>query len=81
MATSFKPRNDGCSPPSRCTLQAYIRCETQVNSRAYCGFFNFKSADQQKTVNLLSGGERNRLNLARTLKQSGNLLILDGKWD
>ncbi|KAG5180573.1 ABC transporter ATP-binding protein [Tribonema minus] len=49
----------------------------KVNSRAYCGFFNFKGIDQQKTVNLLSGGERNRLNLARTLKQGGNVLMLD----
>ncbi|CAM9699467.1 unnamed protein product [Ascophyllum nodosum] len=48
-----------------------------INSRAYLSWFNFKSGDQQKKVNLLSGGERNRLNLARTLKQGGNLLLLD----
>ncbi|CAM9243708.1 unnamed protein product [Discosporangium mesarthrocarpum] len=48
-----------------------------VNSRAYLTWFNFRSGDQQKKVNLLSGGERNRLNLARTLKQGGNLLLLD----
>ncbi|CBJ27386.1 ABC transporter ATP-binding protein [Ectocarpus siliculosus] len=48
-----------------------------INSRAYLSWFNFKGGDQQKKVNLLSGGERNRLNLARTLKQGGNLLLLD----
>ncbi|CAM9588805.1 unnamed protein product [Chrysoparadoxa australica] len=48
-----------------------------LNSRAYCSLFNFKGGDQQKTVDLLSGGERNRLNLARTLKLGGNLLMLD----
>ncbi|CAM9928695.1 unnamed protein product [Scytosiphon promiscuus] len=48
-----------------------------INSRAYLSWFNFKGGDQQKKVNLLSGGERNRLNLARTLKQGGNLLMLD----
>ena len=48
-----------------------------VNSRAYLGWFNFKGADQQKPVGVLSGGERNRLNLALTLKQQGNLLLLD----
>lgn len=40
-------------------------------------WFNFKGADQQKPVGVLSGGERNRLNLALTLKQQGNLLLLD----
>ena len=48
-----------------------------VNSRAYLGWFNFKGADQQKPVEVLSGGERNRLCLAQTLKQGGNLLLLD----
>lgn len=46
-----------------------LPCVVAANSRAYLGWFNFKSADQQKKVNVLSGGERNRLNLARTLKQ------------
>jgi sulfate-transporting ATPase len=50
-----------------------------VNSRAYCGFFNFKKTSQSKRVDMCSGGERNRLNLARTLKQGGNLLLLDGE--
>mmetsp|Transcript_25619 Transcript_25619/g.33534 ORF Transcript_25619/g.33534 Transcript_25619/m.33534 type:complete len:643 (+) Transcript_25619:68-1996(+) len=48
-----------------------------MNSRAYCSNFNFKGGDQQKSVASLSGGERNRLNLARTLKMGGNLLLLD----
>jgi energy-dependent translational throttle protein EttA len=49
----------------------------QVPSRAYCGRFNFSGADQQKKVGLLSGGERGRLHLAKTLMQGGNVLMLD----
>jgi ATP-binding cassette ChvD family protein len=49
----------------------------EVNSRAYCGWFNFKGADQQKKVGMLSGGERNRVHLAKMLKEGGNLLLLD----
>jgi len=49
----------------------------EVNSRAYCAAFNFKGADQQKKVRDLSGGERNRLHLAKLLKSGGNLLLLD----
>jgi ATP-binding cassette ChvD family protein len=49
----------------------------EISSRAYCGWFNFKGADQQKKVGLLSGGERNRVHLAKMLKQGGNLLLLD----
>ena len=49
----------------------------EVPSRAYCGWFNFKGADQQKKVGLLSGGERNRVHLAKLLKEGGNLLLLD----
>ena len=48
-----------------------------VNARAYCAGFNFKGADQQKKVGILSGGERNRLHLAKLLKSGGNLLLLD----
>jgi ATP-binding cassette ChvD family protein len=48
-----------------------------VNSRAYCGWFGFRGSDQQKKVGTLSGGERNRLHLAKLLKQGGNLLLLD----
>jgi len=49
----------------------------EMPSRAYISAFGFKGPDQQKPVNVLSGGERNRLNLAMTLKQGGNLLLLD----
>ena len=51
--------------------------DAQMNSRAYCSAFNFKGGDQQKTVNLLSGGERNRVHMARLLKSGGNVLLLD----
>ena len=49
----------------------------EINSRAYCGAFNFKGSDQQKKVGMLSGGERNRVHLARMLKKGANLLLLD----
>ena len=49
----------------------------EISSRAYCGSFNFKGADQQKKVGLLSGGERNRVNLAKMLKSGANVLLLD----
>ena len=49
----------------------------KMNSRAYAGLFNFKSTDQQKRVNQLSGGERNRIHLAKVLKMGANLLLLD----
>jgi ATPase subunit of ABC transporter with duplicated ATPase domains len=49
----------------------------KVNSRAYCSWFNFKGADQQKKVGTLSGGERNRVHLAKVLKSGGNLILLD----
>ncbi|HTK86449.1 MAG TPA: energy-dependent translational throttle protein EttA [Nitrospiraceae bacterium] len=51
--------------------------KVEVNSRAYCGRFNFGGTEQQKKVKDLSGGERNRVHLARMLKEGSNLLILD----
>ncbi|OYZ89627.1 MAG: energy-dependent translational throttle protein EttA, partial [Xanthobacter sp. 17-67-6] len=49
----------------------------EIPSRAYCAAFNFKGGDQQKKVGMLSGGERNRVHLARTLQRGGNVLLLD----
>ena len=49
----------------------------ETSSRAYVGRFNFRGQDQQKKIGLLSGGERNRVHLAKTLKAGGNLLLLD----
>ncbi|MCU1475786.1 MAG: transporter ATP-binding protein [Subtercola sp.] len=58
--------------------QDYIQVgKTEIPSRAYVSTFGFKGPDQQKRAGVLSGGERNRLNLALTLKQGGNLLLLD----
>ncbi|TFD27449.1 energy-dependent translational throttle protein EttA [Cryobacterium cryoconiti] len=58
--------------------QDYIQVgKTEIPSRAYVSTFGFKGPDQQKKAGVLSGGERNRLNLALTLKQGGNLLLLD----
>ncbi len=51
--------------------------DAKVNSRAYCSSFNFRGGDQQKKVGLLSGGERNRVHMARLLKDGGNVLLLD----
>ncbi len=51
--------------------------ERQINSRAYVSSFNFKGADQQKKVGVLSGGERNRVHLAKMIKRAGNVLLLD----
>jgi ATP-binding cassette ChvD family protein len=51
--------------------------DAEINSRAYCGAFNFKGGDQQKKVGLLSGGERNRVHMAKLLKSGGNVLLLD----
>ncbi|MGH7445433.1 MAG: ATP-binding cassette domain-containing protein, partial [Longimicrobiales bacterium] len=50
---------------------------TKVNSRAYCSWFGFKGGDQQKKVGVLSGGERNRVHLAKVLKSGGNVILLD----
>ena len=51
--------------------------DAEMNSRAYCGAFNFKGGDQQKKVKLLSGGERNRVHMAKLLRSGGNVLLLD----
>lgn len=51
--------------------------DAEMNSRAYCGAFNFKGGDQQKPLNLLSGGERNRVHMAKLLREGGNVLLLD----
>lgn len=51
--------------------------DAEMNSRAYCGAFNFKGGDQQKKVGLLSGGERNRVHMAKLLRSGGNVLLLD----
>jgi ATP-binding cassette ChvD family protein len=51
--------------------------DAEINSRAYCSSFNFKGGDQQKPLGLLSGGERNRVHMAKLLKDGGNVLLLD----
>ena len=51
--------------------------DAQMNSRAYCSAFNFKGGDQQKKVGMLSGGERNRVHMAKLLRSGGNVLLLD----
>jgi len=49
----------------------------EISSRAYCSWFGFKGSDQQKKLGTMSGGERNRVHLAKLLKEGGNLLLLD----
>ncbi|SDW95728.1 energy-dependent translational throttle protein EttA [Roseicitreum antarcticum] len=58
-------------------LDVIMLGDAEVNSRAYVGAFNFKGGDQQKKVGLLSGGERNRVHLAKLLRSGGNVLLLD----
>ena len=58
-------------------LDIVILGHAEVSSRAYCGAFNFKGTDQQKKVGLLSGGERNRVHMAKLLRSGGNVLLLD----
>jgi ATP-binding cassette ChvD family protein len=58
-------------------LDQILLGKREVNSRAYCAAFNFKGADQQKKVGQLSGGERNRVHLAKMLKSGANVLLLD----
>jgi ATP-binding cassette ChvD family protein len=58
-------------------LDVIVLGDAEVNSRAYVGAFNFKGGDQQKKVGLLSGGERNRVHMAKLLRAGGNVLLLD----
>ncbi|MFN4288835.1 MAG: energy-dependent translational throttle protein EttA [Brevundimonas sp.] len=58
-------------------LDVMLVGKREINSRAYVGSFNFKGGDQQKKVGLLSGGERNRVHLAKTLASGGNVILLD----
>lgn len=58
-------------------LDELVIGERKMNSRAYCGIFNFTGADQQKKLSVLSGGERNRVLMAKNLQKPGNLLFLD----
>lgn len=57
--------------------EVFMVGNTEIHSRAYCGRFNFKGNDQQKRIGELSGGERNRVHLAKTLRSGGNVLLLD----
>src|SRR6478609_210918 len=81
---SYVDQNRGGIDPKQTVWQVvsdeldYIKVgQVEMPSRAYVGAFGFKGPDQQKPAGVLSGGERNRLNLALTLKQGGNLLLLD----
>ena len=81
---SYVDQSRGGIDPSKTLFEVvsdgmdYIQVgKTEVPSRAYVSTFGFKGPDQQKRAGVLSGGERNRLNLALTLKQGGNLLLLD----
>lgn len=58
-------------------LDVIVLGDAEINSRAYVGAFNFKGGDQQKKVGLLSGGERNRVHMAKLLRSGGNVLLLD----
>lgn len=57
--------------------ETFMVGDFEVNSRAYCARFNFRGSDQQKIIGELSGGERNRVHLAKTLRKGGNVLLLD----
>ena len=72
LAAKYYPRYAGQVP-----LILKLNGKTEIPSRAYVAAFGFKGGDQQKLAGVMSGGERNRVNLALTLKQGGNLLLLD----
>ena len=81
---AYVDQSRGCLDPEQTAWEAIsdgqerIRVGSrEINSRAYVASFNFRGADQQKLVGSLSGGERNRVHLARTLRSGGNLLLLD----
>ena len=80
MSISCAPGSTRIRPCGRSSPagRPYIRAgRTEIPSRAYVAAFGFKGSDQQKPAGLMSGGERGRVNLALTLKQGGNLLLLD----
>jgi ATP-binding cassette ChvD family protein len=84
VTTSYVEQSRGSLNPDNTVYQEVSGGEDtldfgnrQVNARAYCASFGFRGADQQKKVGTLSGGERNRLNLAKLLRTGGNLLLLD----
>ncbi len=67
-------------PSTKRSRRAQKRCELgdrKINARAYCSSFNFAGSDQQKKVGVLSGGERNRVHLAKTLTEGANVILLD----
>jgi len=73
---SLDGKNTVCEEISNGNVMILLR-KKEMNSRAYCASFNFKGADQQKKVGTLSGGERNRVHLAKMLRSGANLLLLD----
>ena len=80
MSISRATRSTARKPCGRRFPAVSTKCKLgkrEVNSRAYCAAFNFKGADQQKKVGQLSGGERNRVHLAKMLKSGANVLLLD----
>ena len=70
-------RDTTCGTRSPAAKRSSLLGKREVASRAYCAWFGFKGSDQQKKVGTLSGGERNRVHLAKLLKEGGNLLLLD----